>query len=198
MVPSYLIPEGMRYFVAGGFAVCPALASDIDVWFMVEGKPVTEVINKLVAHLTRWQTMGAIDVDFSYINGRVYHELHGTLNVATIAASDDRKAMHIMVTDDSPQDTIDDFDLSVCQVAITDNGEVYRGEHWTAPGAPIKILKKSAKYDPRTAERLTKYIRRFGQPGTAYGVPTSIVEVVDKHDKHESLMQRAKRYFAGR
>jgi hypothetical protein len=47
MIPSYLLPEGTPYFVAGGWAACPALATDMDVWVLSRDPAATTRTNVL-------------------------------------------------------------------------------------------------------------------------------------------------------
>jgi hypothetical protein len=158
MIPSYLLPEGTPYFVAGGWAACPALATDMDVWVTSDNpaRTRTEILEhfnaKLFADEYEEERSDEVagDVD-AYSNPL-------TLKVARVLIG--QKRFHILVTSGDISDVLNGFDISTHQVAITDSGTVVRGYHWTpVTEPPIKL-----KDTPTTNDRLIKIAARYGHP----------------------------------
>jgi hypothetical protein len=163
MIPKWLIPDGYRYFVAGGWAVCPALATDMDVW--VQTKPdqtLTEGYDAIRRHLTRWEAMGACKLEIpskiDAYRANPSFDRHSTMLITKITNPMWEHAIHMLVTTQTPEDVISNFDLSICQVAITDEGQVIRGANWTPVTAPIRQLSASTSL---TDKRMEKYKARF-------------------------------------
>ncbi len=175
MIPSRLLPEGLEpfAFIAGGFAACPALAGDMDVWVQVgNGSPeddqdaVDEGRARLLAHV-RKHYQGVAEDDYLHkdVSDQGYPTF--TRKVCTIPAQRGlTKPVHLMVTTASIQDVLDSFDISTHQVALTDHG-VVTGKEYTAPHLEPKVLTQT----PKTAERLEKIVKRYHYKGTTEKLP---------------------------
>lgn len=154
MIPRNLLPEGRNYFIAGGYAVCPALATDIDVWVQAEYEDVDEVRVELLRHLK--------DQGFDYTEQDPAR--HGvddypgsTVKVATIdSIVHFGKPIHLLVTNAGVERVVNSFDLSISQVALTEY-QVILGDSWTPTTSQIHVVRQTRTTD----ERLAKYRKRF-------------------------------------
>lgn len=165
MIPEYLLPPQYRktYFIAGGWAACPAMAHARDVWVQAS---VPEVARKeLLAHFRRVldEDEWAEEQSPAYQpDGRVidpfYDSVAFTLKVARLALTGN--LYHILVTSAEVWDVIKEFDLSVHQIALTPEGGVIKGPDWTPITVPPVILKMTAT----TPERYVKLCERYGHP----------------------------------
>lgn len=161
MIPTSLLPEEYRYswVIAGGWAVCPALATDKDVWVMVDSDAdLVEERDKLIQHLQNggWDFVEETS-DPSGTSTHGYDSVFHTLKVALVD-DNGRQPIHLLVTTaEVAQDILDSFDLSISQVGITAMGSLVKGEHWTPPADYPIVLKNS----PTTFDRLQKYVDRF-------------------------------------
>lgn len=159
MIPTSLLPEEYRYswVIAGGWAVCPALATDKDVWVMVDSDAdLVEERDKLLAHLTaEGYDFVAEESDPSTSATHSYYTVFHTLKVALVR---DATPIHLLITTaDDIEEVLNSFDLSISQVGISPQGYVVRGEHWTPPADYPIVLKNT----PTTFDRLQKYVDRF-------------------------------------
>ena len=164
MIGDYLLPASIRSqaFIAGGFAACPALASDIDLW--VSSKNLFADRLDILAWLQQWgasfvehplplvPALTEVDYQESYLS-------NGTpvLKVATVTVPHHSKPVHIMVVMGDVNLTLAGFDISTHQVALTDNGVVL-GPQWTSILVPPVMLLETAN----TRARLDKIARRYG------------------------------------
>lgn len=160
MIPKNLIPEGLRWCIAGGYAACPALAADTDVWVMVD-TDIFSTYDRLRDHFVRiFGANALIDPRPDEAQDMAIHELYvdeATIKVAHVSV--DGRDFHIMVTYcASPMAIIDRFDISTHQVALTSDGGIIRGQQWTAPHVyPVRL-----KSTPRTELRMRKICARYG------------------------------------
>lgn len=168
MIPSYLLPEDTRYFIAGGFAACPALASDRNVWIMARDPVATrrEVLEHLkeTLFLDEWQELP--DGQTEIVAGSSEEDHYGdggtalTLKVATVDVTG--ITIHLLVTSGTVFDVLNTFDVSTHQIAITDSGGVVKGRQWTPITEPPVKLKDT----PTTDARMAKIAARYG-----HGIP---------------------------
>jgi hypothetical protein len=161
MIPSYLLPEGTRYFIAGGWAACPALATDRDVWLL--SRDPVETRDAVLKHLDatlfddEWKELP--DGRVTAVDGS--EDAYGvdattTLKIATVDLTG--QTIHLLVTSGSILAVLDTFDISTHQVAISDTGGVVRGRNWTpVTEPPIKL-----RDTPTTDERMAKIAARYG------------------------------------
>lgn len=168
MIPDILLPKTMRRraFVAGGFAACPALATDIDVFVTASTTELTKVRRQLLNHL-----YDQLNEDIEFLmheeeDRRVdsherYPGSHGVFTILKVCkVLIGNTEFHVLVTDGSIDEVLSSFDISTCQVAITSDGHVVRGDNWTPPSVPPVKLKDT----PTTDARMQKYQERFGFP----------------------------------
>ncbi len=129
-----------KWVIAGGWAACPALASDMDVWVL--GIDDIDVVREeLLAHtgtssgvfVGRYLVVQVQDE----IRTAPGYEIENVLirKVAKLTAVN--LSIHLLVTDaPSPAELLMGFDISTHQVAILHNGIVVKGPNWT----PTNVL----------------------------------------------------------
>jgi hypothetical protein len=149
--------------IAGGFAACPDLASDCDVW--VYGIP-TKVGTHSPEH-PAWTFRQSIlwrlqnrNVAFEEEqNNMQFHDWYdigdGVLCWKVARLADGRQ---IILTDaDSIDALLDRFDVSTHQVALSSDGEIVRGSHFTPITKPAKMIRDGGN----TAQRMQKVQQRY-------------------------------------
>jgi hypothetical protein len=156
MIPNNLLPPGVEYFIAGGYAVCPALATDRDVFVQTTGN--LEDIRAMLLDYMRANGFtvveeSKVDVSDAYDGGIVEISKVGKVLMGTKGLP-----IHVLVTQADVQDVLNTFDITTSQVAITRTGKVVKGNSWTSPARAPQITKSI----PSTPERLVKYQLRFG------------------------------------
>lgn len=175
MFPRTMLPEKYRdvAFIAGGYAACPALATDIDVWVPVtnaqDGVNCPELLTD-----ARQEILAYLESEFF-----PYKEEDGALRgqagmsgsypvgvrkVAVIASAHLSHPIHIMVCAGTVQEILSGFDISTHQIALTMGG-VVKGDKWT----PISEPPRALKHTDTTAARMEKVAARFGHSLTAQG-----------------------------
>lgn len=154
-----LIPDHLLWCIAGGWAACPALASDMDVWvYSVAHTDLLDVRREIIKHL-------AVEgFEFETLDDKVkigdYPDELQTKKVAWVTIG--TTEIHLMVTTAwSPRELVNSFDISTHMVAIDQDGRVIRGEDWTPVSVPPRIV----NYYPATQARLEKISARFGHEG---------------------------------
>jgi hypothetical protein len=148
VIPANLLPEPYRqsFCIAGGYAACPALAKDQDVW--VYGIPTAQlsaVRQELLVHLSQ-QTVSprsrrAFSVYPAEDTRTAESYCQEFIQIKKVAADIYRpgaghhqKQIHLMVTDaQNPGAILEGFDISTHQVALGPGGEVWTGGGYTAP-----------------------------------------------------------------
>lgn len=169
MLPKGILPSDlMEYaFIAGGYAACPPLASDIDLWVYVQRE--ADTLSAVKARILDWldSEMWPYEAEESAI--RAIGETNGyTLTaskVAIVRSPHWSHPVHIMVTSATPQDLLETFDISTHQVAIV-FGNVIKGSQWTPVTEPPRMLRNT----PTTPERMEKIAARYGHSLTPQGV----------------------------
>ena len=159
MIPTNLLPAGTRYCIAGGWAACPALAADMDLW--VYGVPEGELQERRAALITH---LAANNFDLMTeacreIPQPQYQHCRTTLKVGVVTRKGDLP-VHILVTSAlTIRDILDGFDVSTHAVAIGgDSGFVVKGKGWTPPHvAPVALYTNE-----KTPERMMRIAARFG------------------------------------
>ena len=189
MIPTTLLPAQYReqWCVAGGFAACPALATDIDVWvYAIATEGLDKARRVLLAHLCDIQYP---QKDSPYANVRrkaqfefeeeteartaesylqSFIQIHKVAVICGRNAWRELKPIHVMVTDaPSPGELLAGFDISTHAVAIGHDGRVWTNSY-TQPGeTPVRLSGANA----RTEARLQKICARFGHPYLAKEEP---------------------------
>lgn len=170
MIPKGLLPPDLEgsAFIAGGYAACPALATDIDLWVYVAGESLADARDRILLWLqtemwpyetqedNRPQLAGSTIDGYSIIS----------VKVAIVRSPHLSHPIHIMVVNQSPVDLLETFDISTHQVAIV-FGNVLKGSRWTPITQPPIMLKNT----PTTPYRMIKIAARYGHPA-----PFSIME----------------------
>jgi hypothetical protein len=153
-----LVPEKWRKdaFIAGGYAACPAMASDIDLWIFVDdcgGKyPLADVRKEVLAHIRSEgvyinEEDEASQTDYEGVN----------VNILKVGVVPYGTKIHVMVVDAPVHPVLCGFDISTHQIALLPSGEVILGQEWTPITAPPKVLIDT----DRTAARLEKITNRY-------------------------------------
>jgi hypothetical protein len=168
MIPKKLLP-GMyqeQWCVAGGYAACPALADDQDVWvYAVPTEDLDAVRRVLLSHLSEWRIgrpRGPFfenEMDTRTVAG--YQHPRNVRKVAKVYIPYPAKPIHLLVTDAmAPGEIIEGFDISTHAVAIDYTGRVWKASQFTPPHLPpVKLLDTDT-----TPERMAKITTRFGHP----------------------------------
>lgn len=164
LLPIYLYP---RAFIAGGYAACPAKASDIDVWVM--SKRLAETRDEILDHLDANQ----VGYDLSQAGTRTetaseaYDELPMVVVKVGHVTVRGYLPVHIMVTDaPDAQCLLSGFDISTHQVAILANGSMLMGQEWTSLAVlPIQLRETSS-----TTDRMAKITARYAEDRALQGV----------------------------
>lgn len=179
MIPNDLLPpwaHALQPFIAGGYAACPALAQDVDVWLpmpdFVEWEQVQATRDQLARYLH--ETFGARftvqdgqgskrDTIPAWDRHRLLSHAEGYVMPIPIyrAGSVDYPGAslpyHLIVVGGDVDDVLSSFDITTHQVALTSKG-VVRGEQWTPPWVRGTVLHQ--KYT--TPERMRKLEARYG------------------------------------
>ncbi len=180
MIPHNLFPAGTKWCIAGGYAACPALATDIDVWVY----DVKEIARgdigyrraELIAYVEQWvasqninrpiwperryrfETQEQTETMMAYDQLVNHIEKVGVLYSPRSAGV---KPIHLMVTTAyDPGSLISGFDVSTHAVAIDHDGRLWKHALWTAPHQPPAVIQVNAK----TQERYQRICKRFGHP----------------------------------
>lgn len=157
MIPRNLVPDSLydQTFIAGGFAACPSLATDMDVWIFVDGGLANledarrQVLEHLQAHF-----------DISEEEGGTIRDYRGVcVNILKVAfVQGFTLPIHVMVCDAPCGIILRNFDISTHQVALTTQG-VVKGDYWTPVTEPPVVI--DGMENEHTAERLDRIRRRY-------------------------------------
>lgn len=190
MLPVNLLPAPYDHtaFIAGGFAACPALAEDVDVWCPVDIMSAPhddpfELVwterDRVVAYLHR--EFGSCFIEHDGINAK-RHEVptlpsirHGKLvttfegyhlpiairRAGMVTMEGCSLPYHIILVGGDVDEVLSSFDISTHAVALTRKGVVC-SEYWTSPLEEPKVIHQ--KYT--TDARLVKVKARYSRIGT--------------------------------
>lgn len=171
-----LIGSGTQWCIAGGYAACPALATDMDVWIYQVKDDLETVRRQLIVNIERltttlnetrpiwpekrflWTSSAETQLAPAYQG----------INVQILKVGDfiephshRSKPIHLMVTDaTSPGEILEGFDISTHAVAIDQSGRIWKHSGWTAPHQPPAVL--FVAKNGKTPERYDRICRRFG------------------------------------
>lgn len=160
MVLWNLVPERWRQeaFIAGGYAACPALASDLDLWIFVDsgsGVRLPQAREMVLAHIRDDQRC-CVDEQSEETQTQ-----YKGVNVNILKVGNVRYgiSIHVMVVDAPVNAVLEGFDISTHQIALLPTGEVHRGSNWTpVMEAPVVLIDTE-----RTPARLAKIQERYGK-----------------------------------
>jgi hypothetical protein len=176
MIPTNLLPEEYRgqWCVAGGFAACPALAEDIDVW--VHGIPTADLEaarTKILEHLVKIQFPAharsaqfvfeeAVETRTQASYMQEFIQIKKVAKIYGRRSWRELKPIHIMVTDapGGAGSIIAGFDISTHAVAIDHDGRVWTNRY-THPGLEPQRLASANEY---TEPRMQRVCARYGHP----------------------------------
>lgn len=173
MIPAWLLPEGVRWVVAGGWAACPALASDQDIWVLVDADEMSDMRDRILdglrdyygddydARVTELEDRRSMVVDRqSEVSDNTYETVPvNTLKVASVYTHGLER--HILVTDAScAYELVEAFDINTHAVAIEPDGNIVKSALW-APFTEPPIMVRDT---PTTKMRMNKIRQRYGHP----------------------------------
>lgn len=159
-------------FIAGGYAACPSLASDIDVWVPLgfigrseedhkrEAMAMETARRDILAHLE--SEFFPYKVEDNYVTSEGSTDDGYPIAVQKVARIESVhlvKPIHIMVSAGTVDDVLGFFDISTHQVALT-RGGVLCGPGWTPITEMPQILPGSRSV--KTQQRLLKIASRYG------------------------------------
>lgn len=175
--------------IAGGYAACPALAADIDVWIYNQGGAGTlaEARQTILEHLElrlagykhAWQQPFEVTERAGHVVRHADDERYSNFEVniekvaKVVPQGDYRhiKPIHIMVVDaPNPGVLISAFDLSVHAVAIDSDGRIWQADEFTAPTVAIRLMKQANAKTPARYDRLCV---RYNQVPTVEHFPNA-------------------------
>ena len=176
MFPIELLPEAFQkqWCVAGGYAACPALSNDVDVWvYRVPTLQLDDTREQLLEHLNTVAHIENVPAHRSL----QYHVIPGEetrtaesycqefIQIKKVAivygrrTYHDMKPVHVVVTDaQNPGVIITGFDISTHAVAIEWNGRVWK-TGYTAPQERPRRLRIANEH---TEPRMIRICERFG------------------------------------
>lgn len=157
MIPKGLLPEpyAANAFIAGGYAACPALAQDMDVWVLSPNPEQTrlEILGYLKGSPYHRGVVEQSDVESAQSD--LYEHECTILKVAEVHVRGFEPPIHIVVADaKNVLEILDGFDVSTHQVAITPAEGIVRGPHWTPVNEPPVAFKANIN-TPKRMERIT-------------------------------------------
>ena len=162
MIPKELLPSDLANcaFIAGGYAACPALATDIDVWVYIQKE--SETLREARARILGWLESEMWPYEEEEANSRREgFDKDGysisSVKVAVVRSPHWSHPVHIIVTNAQPAELLETFDISTHQVAIV-FGNVVKGSKWTPVTQPPVMLRNT----PTTPERMEKIRTRYG------------------------------------
>ena len=167
MIPRALATalNGLNWCVAGGWAACPSLATDRDVWiFSIDTIELEGCRQRLLDAVK--STKGFTEqTETEVIN---YEGVNFTIRkVGYFNYSKELQPLHLMISDaPSPEAVMAGFDISTHAVAIMPEGQIIKHPDWTAVNVPpVKLLNSNS-----TEARMTKIAVRYGHPVPVSGV----------------------------
>jgi hypothetical protein len=158
---SYLdqLAIGLPWCIAGGYAACPQLAGDMDVWVLAGPQPYGSGLEQLAERICKANPVivphAPMETDPPYILD------HGcTIFKVGAQYPPSGVTVHLMATECSTiQELLDCFDISTHQCALNKDGEFIKGRNWTPiTESPVELFST-----PNTAARLAKIRARYQQ-----------------------------------
>lgn len=146
------------WFIAGGYAACPSMARDCDVWVLVSNGDGREVCESILRTLRRANVDFTEEENDPEVDQEFYDLGDGVLNWRVAKINDTPQPRHILVTSAlNIQQLLDNFDISTHQCALSSDGEFIRGAQWT----PLSATPRAFRMGTTTPERLKKIERRY-------------------------------------
>ena len=162
MVPFNLLPAEMRLraFIVGGWAACPALAGDLDVFVLcAKGAAISAIAldterRDIITHLA------TSSFEYECEDTMIYEHAFNIRKVARVTTGAYPNIHLCLANTSNIQAVLAGFDVSTHQVAIDCYGHVIRGKDWTPVHVPPRALLNTSN----TPERMARIAARFGHP----------------------------------
>lgn len=153
--PNHELARGLSWCIAGGYAACPVLAGDMDVWLFGAYKPDMMGLRRMLLALTP----NLVPEDNPPMDSpERYFGAQYTLKVGHIFNVENRVARHILLTEaPTIEDLLNGFDISTHQCAYTPDGVFVPGAHWT----PLREMPKILRMSAATPARFDKIAARY-------------------------------------
>jgi hypothetical protein len=166
MIPKGLLPPDLEgsAFIAGGYAACPALATDIDLWVYVAGESLADARDRILLWLQTemWPYETQEDNRPQLADSTIDGYSIISSKVAIVRSPHLSHPIHIMVCAGSIQELLETFDISTHQIALSFGG-VIKGPRWTPiTERPVIIRSATGISTQKTQERLGKIATRYG------------------------------------
>lgn len=179
-----------RAVIAGGFAACPALASDIDVWVLDCNDP-EQAREDIIGC---WKTLGRLgcggmlskitieEDNHVRVDGSEHSAGYGKslewniVRVGIVELMNASKPFHVLTTDcEDATLLVDTFDISTHAIALYPaTMRVVKGNKWTAINVPPVKLRDT----PTTAARLQKLCTRYGTANNYVGLHNTLRRLI--------------------
>lgn len=165
MIPKGLLPPDLMdcAFIAGGYAACPPLANDIDLWIYCKSEDQIPDIRDRVLDWLDTQ-MFEFEPQASAV-APVRYEANFTHKAAIVRSKHLTHPIHILLTHLTPEQLLETFDISTHQVAIV-FGNVIKGKGWT----PVTVPPVELRNTVTTLARMLKLAARYGHARTQGGI----------------------------
>lgn len=164
MIPKEILPPDLMNsaFISGGYAACPPLASDLDIWVYVNEntESMTAARTRILAWLESEMWPYAEEDSHTMCDYVVVAR-----KVAVVRSPHWSHPVQIMVTTAGPAELLETFDISTHKVAIV-FGNVIKGNGWTSITEPPRLLRAG---HPASAARMEKIAARYGHSLAAQG-----------------------------
>lgn len=178
MIPSWLLHGVLadrKWCVAGGYAACPALAVDIDLWiYDIKDEDLAGRQSAIAAALEdsvgmwnrgrpHWpEKRFRFERENEAMVLPIYDQIENRIEkvgVLTLPSCRKVKPIHVLVTTaPDPGSLISGFDVTTHAVAIDCEGRVWEGHYFTGPHIKPAVTRAT----PKTQARLDRICKRFG------------------------------------
>jgi hypothetical protein len=169
---------GLPWCIAGGFAACPGLAEDQDVWVFGDRDDRDFILMKL----RRAEQQYGLDLfeeesltaSLKENEARYNTEMDGLCHTWKVAKLVDGR--HVLLTNAyDVSNLLDSFDISTHQCALSPDGEFIKGTLWTPITEPPLRLRHTPTTDARL-EKITKRYERFQMPTLTLSFDKALLE----------------------
>lgn len=153
------LATGLPWCIAGGYAACPQLAGDMDLWVLAGPQRFGEGLEKLAIKIC---AENPVIVPFEADGVEIPYILDHGCKILKVGTQYPPSGLplHIMVTEcSSISALLDCFDISTHQCALNQEMEFIKGRKWTPITEPPVELFST----PNTAVRMAKIRTRYQQ-----------------------------------
>lgn len=146
--------------IAGGFAACPNMARDCDVWVYNVNQDSMSGVGLRVRQdvLNRLRDLGIdfVEEENTPNQPHDFYDLGSGILCWKVASLKDGRHI-ILTTAETILDLLDNFDVSTHQVALSSDGELVRGRQFT----PLTVAPRQLRQGTMTDARMQKIERRY-------------------------------------